>query len=373
MVIMALDHVRDLMHVTSITQSPTNLETTTPLLFFTRWITHICAPTFVFLAGTSVYLSSKKAENIAVLRRFLIKRGIYLLVLEFVVVNFAIFFDPGFHILLFEVIAAIGLGFIGLGLLLNLSVIAIGTIGLIILFFYSLLSLIPLEGNPVLKTVINFLFNQTAAPLSEGRVFVMAYPPIPWLGIILVGFASGKFFLNPVQERKHMWVTVGIAAISLFMALRVLNVYGDPVPWASQKDAVFTLLSFFNVTKYPPSLQFSLLTLGVMFFILAWAEGAKTRLVEFASVYGRVPLFYFIIHFFLIHLLMLGLLFLQGFSWSQMDFASGTFGRPASAESGVALWVIYLIWIGVVALLYKPCLWFGEYKAKHTYWWLKYL
>jgi uncharacterized membrane protein len=373
MMIMALDHVRDLMHVSSIIQSPTNLETTTPLLFFTRWVTHICAPSFVFLAGTSVYLSYKNAENRATTRRFLLKRGFYLLALEFVVVNFAIFFDPGFHILLFEVIAAIGFGFIVLSLLLNLSVVTIGVIGLVIIFGHNLLSLLPLEGYPWLKTVINFLFNQTAAPLSAGRVFVMAYPPIPWLGIMLVGFASGKLFLNSLQKRKQIWIAAGVAAIALFIGLRLLNIYGDPLPWASQKNAVYTFLSFLNVTKYPPSLQFCLLTLSIMFFKLAGAEGSKSKLMQVASVYGKVPLFYFIIHFFLIHLLMVGLLLLQGFSWNQMDFTSGAFGRPAGVSSGVELWVIYIIWIGVVALLYKPCLWFGAYKSKHTYWWLKYL
>ena len=373
MVIMALDHVRDLIHVTSITQSPTNLETTTPLLFFTRWVTHICAPTFVFLAGTSVYLSSKKAGNRALTRNFLLKRGVYLLFLEFAVVNFAIFFDPGFHILLFEVIAAIGFGFVVLGLLLRLSAATIGIMGLIIVFGHNLLSLLPLEGFPVIRTVLNFLFNQTAAPLSAGRVFIMAYPPIPWLGIMLVGFASGKFFEHPAPKRRRIFFKIGLAALALFVTLRLLNVYGDPVPWASQKDPVYTLLSFLNVTKYPPSLQFCLLTLGFMFFMLAMAEEARTRLAQVASVYGKVPLFYFIIHFFLIHLLMLGLMFLQGFSWDQINFASGTFGRPSGVRSGVALWAIYLIWIGVVALLYKPCLWFGAYKSKHTHGWLKYM
>lgn len=373
MMLMALDHVRDLMHVSSITESPTNLETTTPLLFFTRWITHICAPTFVFLAGTSVYLSGKRAGNTEATRRFLLNRGFYLLVLEFVVINFAIFFDPGYHILLFEVIAAIGLGFIVLGLMLNLPAATIGIIGIVILFGHNLIPLIPLAENSAFKSVINFLFSQTAAPLTESRVFVMAYPPIPWLGIMLVGFATGKLFMHPAQLRTRRWLRIGMAALALFLMLRLLNAYGDPVPWAPQKNVVYTLLSFLNVTKYPPSLQFCLLTLGIMFLLMALAEESKSKWAQVASVYGKVPLFYFIIHFFLIHLLMVSMLLVQGFSWQQLDFASGTFGRPTGAKSGVALWVVYVIWIGVVALLYKPCVWFGAYKLKHTYWWLKYL
>ena len=373
MMIMALDHVRDLMHSSSITQSPTDLETTTPLLFFTRWVTHICAPVFVFLAGTSVFLSIKRSGDIAAARRFLLKRGLYLLILEFVVVNFAIFFDPGFHILLFEVIAAIGLGFVGLGLLLNVSATTIGVIGLTIILGHNLVPLMQLEGYLGLKRGLDLLFSQTAVPLSAGRVFVMAYPPIPWLGIMLAGYAAGKFFEGTAPQRRRRWIAFGMAAIALFIALRWLNVYGDPLPWTSQKNTVFTLLSFLNVTKYPPSLQFCLLFLGIMFFMLALAEGSKTKWAQVASVYGKVPLFYFIIHFFLIHLLLLGLLLVQGFSWSEMEFASGTFGRPAGASSGVNLAAIYLIWIGVVALLYKPCRWYGAYKSKRGHWWLKYL
>ena len=373
MVIMALDHVRDLMHVNSITQSPTNLDTTTPSLFFTRWITHLCAPAFVFLAGTSVYLSLKKAQNVSMTRSFLLKRGIYLLALEFLVVNFAIFFDIGFHILLFEVIAAIGFGFIVLALLLKVSLTTIGIIGLVILFFHNLFPLIPFDTNSSLKTGLNLLFTQTVVPLSAERVFVMAYPPIPWLGIMLVGFAAGKFFEQAEQRRKRLFTRLGITSLLLFIALRFINIYGDAVPWASQKNALFTFLSFINVTKYPPSLQFCLITLGIMLLTLAMVEGIRSRVLLIVSVYGKVPFFYFILHFILIHLLMLGLMFLQGFSWAQMEFTTGTFGRPRGIQSGVNLWAIYLIWIGVVALLYKPCLWYGKYKSTHQQWWLKYI
>lgn len=373
MVIMALDHVRDLMHVDSITQSPTNLDTTSPLLFFTRWITYLCAPTFVFLAGTSAYLSFKNKADVAGSRGFLIKRGLYLILLDLVVVNFALFFDPGFHTILFEVIATIGFGFIVLGLLLKAPVKTIGIIGLVILFCHNLVPLLPLAGNSAGKTILSFLFNQTAVPVFSNRIFIMAYPPIPWLALMLLGFTSGVFFEKTVETRRKLFVIIGFSAIFLFLALRFLNVYGDPVRWTSQSTSVFTFLSFMNVTKYPPSLQFCLVTIGIMFFLLAATESSKNKFSKILSVYGKVPLFYFLIHFFLIHLLMLGLLFIQGFSWEQMDFASGNFGRPRGLESGVPLWTIYLIWIGVVVILYKPCLWFGKYKSTHTYWWLKYI
>lgn len=373
MIIMALDHVRDLMHVNSLIQSPVDLETTTPVLFITRWITHLCAPAFVFLAGTSAYLSFKKRNNTSLSRVFLLKRGVYLILLEFIVVNFALYFDPAFHTLLFEVIAAIGFGFIILALVLKLSAGTIAITGLLIIFCHNLIPFIPLEESSAAKTILSLLFSQTAFPLSPTRVFVMAYPPVPWLGIMLVGFASGKLFEWPVERRKQVFFKIGSLALVLFIAIRLLNFYGDPVPWSYQHNATFTFLSFINVTKYPPSLQFCLITLSFMFLMLAFSERSGNKISQIISVYGRVPLFYFIVHFFLIHLLMLGLMFLQGFTWDQLDFASGTFGRPDNFQSGVPLWMVYGIWIGVVIMLYKPCLWFGGYKSLHTYRWLKYI
>ena len=373
MVIMALDHVRDLMHVDSVTQSPTNLDTTTPALFFTRWITYLCAPAFVFLAGTSAFMSFTNKKDLAKSRGFLLKRGVYLVLLEFIVVNFAIFFDAGYHIIIFEVIAAIGVGFIVLGLLLKASANTIGIIGLLIIFLHALVPLIPLAENSTGKTILQFLFTQTAAPILSGRVFVMAYPPVPWLGLMLVGFAAGQFFQWPVQKRQALFLKLGILSVLLFVLLRFINIYGDTAPWAGQKNPVFSFLSFMNVTKYPPSLQFCLVTIGILFLMLAAAERSNNKLTEFVSVYGRVPLFYFLVHFFVIHLLLLVLLFVQGFSWQQMQFASGSFGRPTGVTSGVTLGVVYLMWLGVVLLLYKPCVWYGRYKSTHKHWWLRYL
>jgi uncharacterized membrane protein len=373
MIIMALDHVRDLMHVNSITQSPTNLETTTPILFFTRWITYLCAPTFVFLAGTSAYVSYRKTNNVKQSRNFLLKRGLYLVLLDLIVVNFALFFDIGYHTILFEVIATIGFGFIVLGLLLNAPAKIVGIAGLIIIFCHNLTSYLPLADNSIVKTIVVLLFNTGGFPVLSSKVFVIGYPPIPWLGIMLVGFASGKFFEIASEKRKRLFTKIGVSALVLFIAIRSINIYGDTARWASQKTPLLTFLSFMNVTKYPPSLLFCLVTLGIMFLMLAITEDTKSKVLRVASVYGKVPLFYFLIHFFLIHLIMLGLMFLQGISWPQMDFTSGTFGRPKGIQSGVPLWVIYMIWIGVVAMLYKPCFWFGKYKATHTHSWLKYI
>ncbi|AWK04896.1 hypothetical protein HYN56_11920 [Flavobacterium crocinum] len=372
MIIMALDHVRDLMHVDSITQSPTDLSTTSPLLFFTRFITHLCAPTFIFLAGTSVYLSLQNKNNLAETRAFLFKRGLWLLLLEFTVVNFGLFFDIGFHSLLFEVIAAIGFGFIVLSFLLKIRTQTLSIIGLLILFFHNLLPLIPFAENSVLKAVLAPLFSPVVFPFS-GRAFIMGYPPIPWLGIMLVGFATGKFFVLAEEKRKKLFIKIGLSALTLFTIIRFVNIYGDPALWTTQKDAVFTFLSFMNVTKYPPSLLFCLVTLGIMFLLLAFAENFSNRIQKVTLVYGKVPLFYFVIHFYIIHILTLVMLFAQGFSFSQFEFTTGTFGRPKDIESGFPIWTVYLIWIFVLALLYKPCKWFGKHKAENQHWWLKYI
>jgi uncharacterized membrane protein len=375
MIIMALDHVRDMIHINSITQSPTDLSTTSPALFFTRWITYLCAPIFVFLAGTSAYISLKNKGNLLQSKRFLLSRGLWLILLEFTLVNFGLFFDPRFHTLIFEVIATIGFGFIILSLLLKLKPKNIALIGLAIIFLHNLLSFIPFNNGSTIKTIYSLLFSLTAFPVASHTTFVMAYPPIPWLGIMLVGYATGKLFELPEAKRNTIFFRIGCAALLLFIILRFINIYGDPVHWSFQKSAVFTFLSFMNVTKYPPSLLFCLVTLGIMFLMFVLGEKMKNKWMNIASVYGKVPFFYFLVHFYLIHILLIALLFLQGFHWHDLDFASGTFGRPKGVQSGIPLWAVYLIWISVVIALYKPCLWYGKYKAanKNKHWWLRYI
>lgn len=373
MIIMALDHVRDLLHVDAITQSPTNLATTTPALFFTRWITYLCAPIFVFLSGVSAFLSLQRSDNKQQSRRFLWKRGLYLILLEFTLVNLGLYFDPAFHSFIFEVIAAIGFGFIMLSFMSKWSWKTVGSIGLIIICCHNILPLIPFSEDSVVAAVLRPLFGPGSFPLGGGRSFLMAYPPIPWLGIMLVGFATGKFFELDSTTRKKIFIRTGVVALLLFVLIRFINIYGDPIPWSAQKNTVYTFLSFMNITKYPPSLLFCLVTLGIMFLVLAGAEQVSGRIAAIVSRYGKVPLFYFLLHFYLIHFIMFLVLWSQGISWSQMEFATGTFGRPANIKSGVDLWEVYLIWIAVVAILYKPCVWFGQYKSTHTKWWLKYI
>jgi uncharacterized membrane protein len=365
MIIMALDHVRDLLHVNAITQSPTSLDTTTPALFMTRWVTHLCAPVFVFLSGTSVYLTLQRSADLKGSRRFLQKRGLWLILLELTLMNFALFFDLGFHTIIFAVIATIGFGFIMLSFMSKWTVKTIAIIGLGIIFLHNLLAAVPFGKDSIVAAVINPFFGPGAVSVG-GRTLLMAYPPIPWLGIMLVGYATGKTFEWEATRRKQLFMKIGGAALFLFILLRFINIYGDPVQWQPQKNTIYTILSFINLTKYPPSLQFTLTMLGIMFLILSVAENAESNIVGVITTYGKVPLFYYILHFYLIHIILIIVLWAQGIGWQQMEFTTGTFGRPRNVKTGLSLWQVYLLWITVVALLYKPCAWYAHYKATHN-------
>ena len=372
MIIMALDHTRDFMHIHSLAQNPTNLATTTPILFFTRWITHLCAPTFVFLSGVSAFIVFKKDGNYSKSSSFLLTRGLWLIILEFTLVNLALTFDIQFRTFMLEVIGAIGFGFIILALLLKLRAKWIGMIGLVIIAGYELLQYLPVS-NPLLKTVISSLFTLNVFPVTPHHNFLTGYPPIPWLGIMLTGFGAGHFFESDLHKRRRTFLATGLVALVLFITIRFLNIYGEPVKWSVQKNGLFTFLSFMNVSKYPPSLLFCLVTLGVTCLILFFADGVKNKFTQLVSVYGQVPLFYFLVHLYILHTLMLVIMFLQGFSWSELIFENFNLGRP-KAESGVSLGVIYIIWLSVVIALYPLCKWYGNYKATHKKKkWLRYL
>ncbi|HEY0091488.1 MAG TPA: hypothetical protein VGB43_03285, partial [Flavobacterium sp.] len=303
----------------------------------------------------------------------LFKRGLWLILLEFTMVNFGLFFDIGFHIVLFEVIATIGLGFIVLGLLLKIPAKVIGILGIIVIACHNLFPSLPLDFESNAMKFISPFFIRAGIPIDATHVFVMAYPPIPWLGIMCAGFGAGLLFKMEQTRRRKLLMFFGIAAISIFLLLRSINIYGDPVPWAIMKDPMFTVLSFVNVTKYPPSLLFCCVTLGITLLLLAFTENARGRLSEVVSTYGKVPLFYFVVHFYVIHLILLCILLFQGIAFHEMEFAGGTFGRPRSMPTGLPLSWIYIIWIAVVAVLYKPCRWYASYKQTHSHWWLRYL
>jgi uncharacterized membrane protein len=375
MVIMALDHTRDLMHVSALTQDPVDLSTTTPGLFATRWITHLCAPTFVFLAGVSAFLSHRQQGDLASTRRFLVTRGLWLIVLEYTVVNFGIWFDPLWRVLLSQVIAAIGFGFVVLSLLLRLPTRTVGLLGLIVVCGHNLLADVSFPPGSVAAVVWGVLFKLSFFQVTPGFAFFINYPFIPWLGIMLAGYGFGQVFLQASDSRRKTLFFSGLGALSLFVALRIFNIYGDPAHWSPQRDGVFSLLSFINLTKYPPSLLYVCATLGLSFLLLRWADGRDNFFTRAISVYGKVPLFYYVIHWYVLHTLMLALLYAQGFAWSDLNFGPFGLGRPQpNIGSGVGLGTTYAIWAAVVLALFPLCRWYGRYKAQHPEkWWLRYL
>lgn len=404
MIIMALDHTRDFLHVDSPAQDPTNLATTTPALFLTRWVTHFCAPTFVFLAGMSAYLSRKRGaevgkpergvdargkngsgdgkrvadvaegkqpfdaeewqQRVRENRRLLLSRGIWLVVLEFTLVNFALWADIHFRTLIFEVIGTIGCGFIILSLLYHVSPKVLGILGLVLISGLGLLSGAMLPGGTLVQFAGSLLMGPGVFPLGPHRLLIVAYPILPWLGIMLAGYRCGQLFELPAAARKKLFTRIGWTALALFIFLRTANVYGNPTPWTPQKNAFLTFLSFINYSKYPPSLSFDLVTLGSLLLLLAFSEGKENRFTKFATVYGKVPLFYFVMHMYVIHFLMFVMVFGQGFRPADLVFVPAKFGRPAGG-SGLTLPWIYLVWLAVVGGMYPLCRWYGRYKAAH--------
>lgn len=372
MVIMALDHVRDLLHLPAQTQDPTDLNTTTAPIFLTRWITHLCAPTFVFLSGTSAYLSLQKRRqqggDTAQGRHFLFRRGLVLILLEITLINFAFWTDIQFRTLLIQVIYAIGGGLMLLSLLARLSARWVGALGILIVVTHDLLLLVPPIASPVGQLIWALLF-RVQLLASPSFTVLVAYPLIPWLGIMLVGYASGTLFEQPLTNRRKRLLLGGLVSLGLFVVLRFVNQYGDAASWSVQRTGLFTALSFLNVSKYPPSLLYTLLMLGIMALLLAWTDGIDSGLTRVLRVYGTVPMFYYLLHWYLIKLILVALVYAQGYS---LVIGTLSFGRPPGF--GVSLPVVYLIWLSVVALLYPLCRWYGQYKIAHPEKsWLRYL
>lgn len=373
MVIMAIDHVRDLMLTSDLSQDPTDLATTTPLLFFTRWITHFCAPTFVFLSGVSAYLSSRKHHDWEATKRFLITRGLWLILLEFTIIGFGIWFDLQFRSFLFQVIGSIGMGMILLAFVFKISPKVLAIISLVLIFGHNALGLVPAFENPVLKFLWALFISPNLFPIGSDHMVMIMYPVLPWFGIMLAGFVVGRLFeLEPEARRKNL-TTLFLFSVVSFVLLRLLNIYGDPRPWSVHANPFYTVLSFVNTTKYAPSLLFTLMTLSFALGMLRLTDGKNNTLMRFFSVYGKVPLFYYLIHWYIIHSLTLAMVFMQGFTWDSLEFGIFKFGRPASG-SGLPLWGMYIVWACVVLSLYPLCLWYGKYKASHPEkQWLRYL
>ena len=375
MIIMALDHVRDFTHSVAITGSPTDLVTTTAPLFFTRWITHFCAPLFVFLSGISAYLNGQK-KSTAELSAFLIKRGIWLIFADIVIVSLVMSFNPLYSFILLQVIWAIGWGMVFLGILLRGGYKLVACMGILLFFFHNITDYLTLPPPGPLRTLTEIFFTTpgTIIQYGNGRILLFAYAIIPWTGVLLLGYSFGRIFgkTTSPEKRRKTALTAGLLLTALFVLLRVVNGYGDPLPWSEQGSKVFTFLSFLNVTKYPPSLMFCCMTIGPGLVMLSLLDQWKGRLPDFLTVYGKVPFFYFVMHFFLIHLITVVLFFATGHTMAEVADPNSPFlFRPA--EFGFRLRFVYLIWIAVVLLMYYPCRWYMKYKATHDQWWLSYL
>ncbi len=374
MIIMALDHVRDYFHADAYIFNPTDLSQTNFILFFTRWITHFCAPVFVFLAGTSAFLvGTRKGKG--ELSSFLLKRGLWLIVLEFTVINFSWFFNVHFSFIALTVIWALGTGMIILSGAVHLPFKAIMAIGLILVFGHNLFDLINFYGITTAPEILSVLFRPNAFQLGRFFIFV-GYPILPWAGIMLLGYCFGSIYQSSFdqQKRKNLLLQLGIGTILLFVVLRSINIYGDPSAWETQPNAVYTFLSFINLTKYPPSLMYILAMLGPSFIFLSVSEKITGKLSEYIVALGRVPMFFYITHIYLIHILALIAAVATGFAVSDMTFTTWITDSKNLKGYGFNLLTVYAVWIAVVLSLYPLCLWYERYKANHKEkWWLSYL
>lgn len=375
MIIMALDHVRDFFHAPALTQDPLDPQTSWPALYFTRWITHFCAPIFVFLSGMSVQLMNGRKTK-AEISRFLFTRGLWLILVEVTIVSFGITFNPFMNLAILQVIWAIGVSFLALALLVFLPWQAVLGLGLLITFGHNVLN--SWESQPGFKPGAFWEFahftQYTFYPVFPGHGVIVFYPFLPWIGIMLMGYGIGRVFLPDVSaaKRKQVLITSGLAMVGIFFVLRAVNQYGDPRSWQAFPTLQQTIFSFMNVAKYPPSLMYTCITIGPGLLMLAAFEHARGRFAQVCRVYGSVPFFYYIIHFYTIHLLCMILFFIHGYGAEDIVNPQAPFlFRPN--DFGYPLAVVYLIWIAIVALLYKPCKWYGEYKRTHRNWWLSYL
>ncbi len=367
MILMAIDHTRDFFGQTPF--SPTDPTQTTIPLFFTRWVTHFCAPVFFLLTGTGAYLSLRKKSK-SELSRFLFTRGLWLIFLELTLFRcLGLQFNLDYHVTVVNVLWALGWAMIVLSALVHLSTPLVAAFGLVMIATHNLLDPIQ-SANPVWSILHspNFIL---ANP--QHSVFV-AYPLIPWVGVTAVGYALGQIYTWASDRRRTFLLRAGLGATAAFLILRAVNIYGDPVPWTTQKSAAFTVLSFLNTNKYPPSLLFLLMTLGPALLFLWAVDGGTPRFLQPALIFGKVPMFYYLLHMPLIHLIAVAVCYAR---YGQIHWM---FESPTIAEFpitpppgwGFSLPIVYLVWASVVIALYPLCRWFAGLKQRRSDAWLSY-
>lgn len=378
MVLMALDHVRDFIHAGAMSFQPEDLDRTTPMLFMTRWITHVCAPAFVFLAGAGAQRKLRRDGSASRLSRYLVSRGLWLVLVELTLIRFALNFQISAQApWLLLVLWALGLSMVILAALVHLPLRVVGGIGLAIVVLHNLLDPVRAADLGALAPLWLAL-HQQGAFIVAGHVVVVAYPVLPWAGVMALGFAAGALYDLEAGRRRRVLVWTGVVLVAGFVALRGWNQYGDPQPWSVQSTATLTVLSFLRTTKYPPSLAFLLMTLGPVLLGLAWFERRSPGRGHPLVVIGRVPLFYYVGHFLAAHVLA-SMLAWWRYGDLSLAFFSGPFPSMGGAREtfpadfGWPLWMVYLVWFAVVFLMYPLCRWYDRLKSGRRWWWLGYL
>lgn len=376
MILMALDHVRMYFALGTWYSEPTNLATTTPLLFFTRWITHFCAPVFVFLAGTSAFLYRTTRSNIKETALYLLTRGLWLIFVELVIVNFAWTFDITYSFHILQVIWAIGISMVALSTLIFLSNGWILVIGTLLVCGHNLLDPTIRNGSSA-RDILWYVLHQPHSVLINSTHLVnFVYPVLPWIGLMALGYVFGSLYQRdfPAKQRRRWLLRIGVATTLLFIILRSLNLYGEPHLWQTQESFVFSLMSFLNTTKYPPSLHFLLMTIGPALIFLSVIEAFENRLSKPVIVFGKVPFFFYIIHLYVIHAFAMLLLIYEGRDWHQYILSAREIMSGTLRNFGLSLGVVYVIWILLIASLYPLCKWYQTYRENHpAKWWLSYL
>ena len=387
MMIMLLDHTRDFVHAGGMSSDPTDLSTTTIPLFFTRWITHYCAPAFVFLSGVSVYLQKMKGKPTGELARFLVTRGLWLILMEFTVVRFGFVFNLDYSFFgVAQVIWVIGVSMIIMAGLIYLPIGAIAVYGFVLVLFHNLLDRFQVPPNvafasqppPDAGQILWFVLHQQGGvPLFGGAtVAFVLYPLIPWTGVMAIGYVVGSVYTWDAARRQKWLLRAGGIATAAFIMLRLINIYGDPSQWSYQeRGGTFTFLSFLNTTKYPPSLFFLLMTLGPSMIVLALTDRIDGKAIwqRICITFGRVPMFYYLLQFPLAHALAIILSYLAGkeTGYFFMNFPASAAATPPDA--GFSLAVVYGVWATGLLILFPLCLWWGNLKRRNKHWILSYL
>jgi len=378
MMLMAIDHIRDYVARSAQQFLPTDLTRTTPAIFLTRWITHFCAPVFILTAGLGAYFWMTRGHHSkGELSRLLISRGIWLIVLEVTILRVIMFSQISFtaNPVLLIILWAIGLSMIALAGLIYLPRRVLMGISLAIIALHNLLENVPAERFGRAAWIWNILYQRGVIAL-DGIRFRPAYPVLPWIGVMAGGYCLGRVFAWDADRRRRFLVRLGLALAAAFVVLRAVNVYGDPLPWSHQPSPVFTVLSFLNVTKYPPSFDFLLMTLGPAMVVMAWLEKFRFHFTNPLIVFGRVPFFYYGAHLLLAHLIAVGMNFVRYGAKSFLLMTPPSMGGPSEAfppDYGFSLWTVYAVWLVVLLLLYPACLWFARLKQRRHDWWLTYL